>query len=77
VEGRGEFDSTVVALSRFDFIEPPDIDETFDCGLHVGRRVDMEAARTEELASEISLFCRVLARWLFLFEPSDEISASS
>jgi len=55
-------------------LEADEIDETSDCDLHVDVR-DMETPRTE-LVSEISLFCRVLARW-FLFRPGEGLSSCS
>ena len=56
-------------------LEVDGIDETSDCDLRVDGR-GMETPRTE-LASEISLFCRVLARWLFLFRPGEVLSPCS
>ena len=62
-----ELDSVVVDLRTLvlredrDFVEADEIDEIFDCDLEADKREDVEAWRTE-FASEISLFCRVLAR---------------
>jgi hypothetical protein len=78
----GQLDSVVVNRCKLDlredkdFAEADEIDEKFDCDLEVDGRADVEACRTA-FASEISLFCRVLARWLFLFGPTEELSTWS
>lgn len=56
VADRDEFESIVVDLDELDFIF-----EVTGGTLHVEGRDDADVPRTE-LASEISLFCRVLSR---------------